>query len=184
MSAALKMPEPFESEISGLADELADAMANAASALSTLGAAEAHLDKISTRMSDLARERGEIVSRRSAGREEPDDGQRLALIQADTEGLKAMLPDATERVSKARASHSAASAIAAKCRDGIARAETLAAREALVTYAGVLADRLFDTVKAIEEAGRRAAVGGRPPWGASKQLREMLRTLAVQRGDH
>jgi len=87
-------------------------------------------------------------------------------------------------VSKARGSHSAASAIAAKCRDGIARAETLAAREVLVTYAGVLADQLFDTVKAIEEAGRRAAVGGRPPWGASKQLREMLRTLAVQRGDH
>jgi chromosome segregation ATPase len=153
------------SAIESLSLQLSDAMDQTTAAGHVLAAAEKHRDQIAERISALTNERASIVARRAGDKREAEDGSRLALIAADLEGLTAMQPDAVARVAEAKAAFDLASAAAAAAREEIGRAEALALREA------------------IADATKRAGVGGRPPWGASRELRDLLRKVAAERGE-
>ena len=183
MSAATKMSDPHATAIDALSFQLAESMADASQHQAVLEAAEKHRDAIAGRISALSAERAAIVARRAGGGQDPEDGARLALIGADLEGLAAMQPDAMARVEVAKRAFDSATGRAAMAREEIAQAEARALHEALVPHANELAVKLTEALKALAEAGKRAGIGGRPPWGASRELRDMLRALAAQRNE-
>lgn len=183
MSAALSLLAQHAAIIEDLALQLAEAQEEVRAAADSLGAAEAHRDNIAGRISELAIKRDDVIARRRSGQQDPADGASLALIQADTEGLQAMLPDATGRVTAAKNAHNFAASQVARFREEIGRAEALAARDELAPYAAELADKLFATMRAIETATKRAGVGGRPPWGPTREFRRALDMLAAARGE-
>lgn len=183
MSAALSLPAQHAAIIEDFAVQLAHAQEEVRAADASLGAAEAHRDKIAGRIAELAAKRNDVIARRRAGQEDPADGASLALIQADTEGLQAMLPDAAGRVTAAQNAHSLAASQVMRFQEEIGRAEALAARDQLALYAAELGDKLFATVRAIETATKRAGVGGRPPWGPTREFQQTLRMLAAARGE-
>ena len=183
MSAAAKMPDPHANAIDALAHQLAESMAAATQHQAVLDAAEKHRDAIAGRISALSAERAGIVARRAGENPDPEDGARLALIGADLEGLAAMQPDAMARVEHAKRAFDAASNRAAMVRQEIDQTEARALHEALVPYVDELAAKLTAALKALSDVGKRAGIGGRPPWGASRELRDTLRTLALHRGE-
>ncbi len=183
MSAATSLPMHQMSAIEALGLQLAESMDQATAAGQVLSAAEKHRDQIAERISVLTNERAGIVARRAGDKREAEDGSRLALIAADLEGLTAMQPDAVARVTEAKAAFDRASAAAAAAREEIARAEALALHTAIPPELEVLAQKLLAGIRALADSGKRASVGGRPPWGASRELRDALRALAAQRGE-
>ncbi len=76
-----------------VAERVAAAEVKAETARAALQRAEACQAEINTRITALATEREQIVSRRTAGVREPDDGPRLSLIDADLQGLHRLLTD-------------------------------------------------------------------------------------------
>lgn len=84
-----------------LSTEAAETLVKVREGLAEGETLEAHLaDKVfvlTERIDKLTAERNDIVQRRKSGRARPDDGQRLALLDADLEGLRDLL---------ARAEHS------------------------------------------------------------------------------
>ncbi len=183
MSAATSLPVHQMSAIESLSLQLSDAMDQTTAAGHVLAAAEKHRDQIAERSSALTNERASIVARRAGDKREAEDGSRLALIAADLEGLTAMQPDAVARVAEAKAAFDLASAAAAAAREEIGRAEALALREAIVPQLDELAQKLTAGIRALADATKRAGVGGRPPWGASRELRDLLRKVAAERGE-
>ncbi len=183
MSAATSLPVHQMSAIESLSLQLSDAMDQTTAAGQVLSAAEKHRDTIAERISALTNERAGIVARRAGDKRDAEDGSRLALIAADLEGLNSMLPDAIARVAEAKAAFDQASAAAAAAREEIARAEALALREAIVPQLEELAQKLTAGVRALADASKRAGVGGRPPWGSSRELRDLLRKVAAERGE-
>jgi hypothetical protein len=171
------------SAIESLSLQLSEAMNQTTTAGHVLAAAEKHRDQIAERISSLTNERAGIVARRAGGRPDGEDGSKLVLIAADLEGLTAMQPDAVAHVTEAKAAFDLASAAAAAAREEIARAEALALHTAIPPELEVLAQKLLAGIRALAESGKRASVGGRPPWGASRELRDALRALAAQRGE-
>jgi hypothetical protein len=171
------------SAIEALGLQLAESMDQATAAGQVLSAAEKHRDTIAERISALTNERASIVARRAGGRVDGEDGSKLALIGADLDGLTAMQPDAVARVAEAKAAFDLASAAAAAAREEIGRAEALALREAIVPQLEELAQKLTAGIRALADATKRAGVGGRPPWGSSRELRDLLRKVAAERGE-
>jgi hypothetical protein len=183
MSAAISLPTNQITALEALGFSLADAMAETTAAGHILAAAEKHRDTIAERISTLTNERAGIVARRAGDKRDAEDGSRLALIAADLEGLNSMLPDAIARVAEAKAAFDQASAAAAAAREEIARAEALALREAIVPQLEELAQKLTAGIRALADATKRAGIGGRPPWGSSRELRDLLRKVAAERGE-
>jgi chromosome segregation ATPase len=173
----------FVEQIETLAMELAEAMTESNAASAAVDAAEERRAKIASRVAALAEEREDIIGRRSTGRHDLDDGGALTLIQADSEGLKPILQEAAARVNQAEAERSVLAARAAQLRERIAHVEAEAARAALVRHADELSNKLFDTIRALDEACRRTGHTGRPLWGAPPALYHVLRGLAAQRGE-
>jgi len=183
MSAAATMSQPYSTAIDSLAHQLGEAMSAATQHHGVLSAAEKHRDGIAARIAALFAERAAIVSRRAGGKQDTDDGSKLALLSADLEGLAAMQPDAVHRVTVAKSAFDAATNSAAQLREEIAKAEATALREALIPHVSDLAEKLTAAIKALAESSKRAGIGGKPPWGSSRELRDMLRALAAQRGE-
>jgi hypothetical protein len=177
------LPSIYADAIKTRAQELTDHVAQAASTLRVLEAAEAHRGQIAERISALSTRREAIVCRRTAGTHDMDDGSSLALIQADLDGLRGLLPDAIARVAGAEAAYQASSAACSLCRGEIQRLESQAGLAALVDHAGVLAAKLMDTIRNIAAAEQQAGISGLPSWGAPKELYLELRALAAKRGE-
>jgi hypothetical protein len=177
------MLEPYVGQIESLSHELAAATLDGSAAIAALTEAEEYQTKIAGRVAELAAQREAITSRRAAGTKEADDGASLALILADLEGLSPLLQEAAQRVAAAQRVHAEHSARAGGLRQQIAQIEGLAARNALVKHADDLSAKLFDTVRALEDACRRTGHSGRPLWGAPQALYQALRGLAAARGE-
>jgi len=178
------MSEHYEDSIKSLGGELGLAMADLSTLEREVSAAEEYRGKIAERVSALSNERSEIVSRRAGGKHGAEDGAALALIQADLEGLNPILQEAAGKVTEARAAYSAASARAQGLRLELVRTEALAARDALIAHADSLAEKLLETITALDAASQQAGGrGGRPAWGAPAALFKTLRGIAAARGE-
>jgi hypothetical protein len=179
-----KMPEISDGHrdaIRAAAAVVASADARHRRAAEDLRAAEGRLRVVETRIAAKASARDAIVSRRLAGDERSDDAAELALVDADREALTGLLDDA-ERVTAeqripAQAAAQALSAAHAQVRD----AEVAAEIGAVVAYAGQLDRLLLDATRRLDALS--GASGRRPAWGASRDLREILRRLALRRGE-
>jgi hypothetical protein len=167
-------------EIEAAARALAEAAATVEEARAPLAAAQAHRDKIAARLDALEAQCVAIVSRRAAGDEQDDDGARLALIAADTEGLKGLLVQAEAALAAPRAIAEQAQRALASVKLASARAEAEAQEVALTAHATMLDQLLVTTLDRLSEASRGI---GRPThqWQPSRQLADAIRRLDLRR---
>lgn len=155
------------------AETVAEAEAEAEATASALAAASTRTAKLQSRMNSLASERQGIISRRQRGEHRPDDGSRLELIAADSDGL-ALLRDqaaAAEQVVKAR--HQEAAQAHANALQMLARHEDEIAEAALVQHAEHLGALLFETMSKLEAIGRPPSS---PPTGMGAVERALYGT--------
>jgi len=137
-------------------------------------------DLVQERIDALTRGRQQIIGRRQAGDQHPDDGASLALIAADLEGLAPMLLDAEAITSDAKERCTAAQAavrIAEQTLEGI---EAFEAETALIAHASRLDQLLLETVRRFNAVRQRIG-SGTPKWGPSPALALELRKLQAAR---
>lgn len=75
----------------GIAGAMLDTRERHAVAVGAYQAAQAHVERLERRRQALQGERAEIVARRAQGDHREDDGSRLELLAADTEGLTSLI---------------------------------------------------------------------------------------------
>ena len=166
--------------ISAAAHAVAEAEAAHAAAADALAQASTHTAHVRRRCDDLAAQRQAIVARRAAGDPQADDGAKLALIGADAEALVDLLREAEAAEAAARTPADAAQRSLAGARELLIRAEAEAEEEALIAHARQLDHLLLQTSAAIMTVSARL---GRPVprWGASPDLRDRIRRIALLR---
>jgi len=174
------VPLPAMADVEAAARQVAEASASVEEARAPLAAAQAHRDRIAGRIDALEAERSSIVSRRAQGDECDDDAARLALIAADTEGLRGLLATAEGALVAPRDTFERAKAALATARMSFDRTEAEATESALVGHADHLAALLLTTVQQVAEASKRIG-RGLPAWAPSAELYNALRKLAIQR---
>src|SRR5271156_5962780 len=89
--------------LNSLAEAISAAEIGTEQAAAALAAAGTRRNNTASRLDGLAEARVGIVNRRATGDCQPDDGARLELISADTEGLSGMVPGADAVLQAARA---------------------------------------------------------------------------------
>jgi len=89
LTAAIPLPEPDLPQSLALA--LAKAEHAAEQHADAVTAHETRLEALRGRLAALQEERNEIIARRAEGRQEPDDAARVHLIEADRDGLRALI---------------------------------------------------------------------------------------------
>lgn len=146
-----------------------------------LAAARVALDRVRSRIESLHAARQQIVQRRAAGVEEADDGARLALIQADSEGLAELLAEADAAVTAAEGPAQEAVSAASTARNQLARQELLETDRAITDHAQKLETLL---IEAITKANASAAALGLPysKYFASPALVTALKNRAIRSG--
>lgn len=103
----------------------------------------------------------------------------MALIEADTESLRTMLADANAQVVIVKAPAEQAKQRVSFARAELAQAENAATEAGLVDYLRRLDGLMLAGLTQLSKVSRRP----KPIWGASAQLFDALRTLAVKRGE-
>lgn len=167
--------------IEAAAQAVAHALTAAARAGAAFDEASDQHQKIADRIHALDAERAGIVARRAAGDHRPDDGARLALIEADKQGLAGLQSEAMAAVHAARGPAEAAKRAVAGARMMFDREEAERAETALINHAGRLDELLLATVRQITEVGQRTG-RAMPAWGPSAALAKELRKLQARRG--
>jgi len=128
VSTALTEPvAPQAAQFQHAAEHVARAEAAAEQTTAALRAAQAKLDQIDGRVGALQTERANIIARRTTGNTEPDDAAKVALIDADREGLAGLRRDAGAAVASARQVAEAAANQVAGARQFLQRQEDEAA---------------------------------------------------------
>ena len=130
-----------------LSEQIELAQIAAARAATEAADAESKLNQITSRTGVLITERAAVVARRAAGHTQPNDGQTLALIAADLEGLEALQRDAANVLSAARALHQENGSTLAAVKAAYAQHENTLALEALDERAGTLIALLQNTLE-------------------------------------
>ena len=87
--------------ISTAAGVVAQARVAADRTRAVMAEAEAARDHVKSRIDECQRERGQIVADRRAGVDSPKHGQRLALLEADSENLRDLLAETEADAAKA-----------------------------------------------------------------------------------
>jgi len=167
-------------DVASAARAVAEAAAAIEESRPPLDAATAHRDKIAARLDALELERQEIIRRRASGDEHADDAGRLALIAADTEGLRALLAQAEQAVAAPRQAVEQAQGALASAKLAFTRASDEAEEAALVAHARHLDELLLATSRRLADV--QARIGrGRPLWVASETLAAAIRKLDLRR---
>lgn len=94
---------PSYANLTDLATRVVSAETGHAKAAAALASAQEARDAISARLADLAGKRQEIVVRRAEGDVRDDDASALALLDADTDGLKLIVGRHNGTVAEAQA---------------------------------------------------------------------------------
>jgi len=146
-----------------------------------LTAARVALDRVRSRIEHLHAARQAIVQRRQGGDEQADDGSRLALIQADAEGLAELHAEAQAAVTAAEGPALEARDAAQRARSILARAEMVAADNAITSHAQAIDSLLIEV---IAKANASAAALGLPysKYTASPALVTALKNRAIRSG--
>jgi hypothetical protein len=163
------------------ARNLAAAESRATTTNAVLAAAQEEHADIAQRMHALEADRTEIVSRRQRGMHQQDDGVRLTLINADLEGLAALLVETATSVAAARAPAEAALRVLESARYVYQRTEDELAETALITHAKQCDAILLQTISELNGLQKRLNRGP-PAWAPSRLLADELRRLQIQRG--
>lgn len=166
--------------IEAAAQSVAHALTAAARAGAAFDEASNQHQKIADRIHALDAERVGIVARRAAGDHRPDDGARLALIEADKQGLAGLEAEALATVHAARGPAEAAKRAVAGARMMLDREEAETTETALINHAVQLDALLLSTVRQIAEVGQRTG-RAMPAWGPSAALAKELRALQARR---
>ena len=127
----------------------------------------ARMDALRGRLSALEAKRQAIIKRRSSGAHEPRDGEKLALLDADAEGLR----DLIERVSAEDPSGGDATRDLSYREDQWGRTVADARRTALLTLAKELEAQLLHTAALLAATAPRGSTDGR--WVPSQALRQV-----------
>ncbi len=172
------MTPGYEDLLAG-AQALVAAEAKAAAAQAALAAAQAAHDEIVERVMDLRGQRGAIVVRRKEGEHLPDDPQRLALYDADIEGLAQIQAERASAVEAARGPAEAAAAAAADARHVLRRAEALAAERAAVQYLGEIQAKLLAAIDVLADVGQQLG-RHRSAWHPSAALADAVHRLRAE----
>lgn len=125
------------------------------------------LEGLQARLDALVAERQAIIKRRSTGAHEPRDGEKLALLDADAEGLR----DLIERVSAEDPSGGDATRDLSYREDQWGRTVADARRTALLTLAKELEAQLLHTAALLAATAPRGSTDGR--WVPSQALRQV-----------
>ncbi|UKJ74243.1 hypothetical protein [Azospirillum brasilense] len=146
-----------------------------------LAAANKKYERIQIRMADLDRQRADLIARRQRGEQHPDDAANMTLIDADREGLAALLEEASAAVAAARKLHEDAKRAVDVARHQLQRTENEGVEESLIEHASKLDELLLATVKQLDEVRKRLG-GGRPTWSPSNAIMNEFNRLRLQRG--
>ncbi len=168
-------------DINSAAQAVVIADERAARAHEPLASARIALDRVRARIEALHAARQQIIARRAAGDEHPEDGARLALISADSEGLAELLAEAEAAVEAATGPATDAREDAARAQSALTRAELLATDAAITEHAKALEGLLTET---IGKCNASAVALGRPysQYCCSPALHNALRTRAIRTG--
>ena len=126
-------------------------------------------------------ERQGIIGSRQGGEHHDDDGTRLELISAGTEGLMPIRERAMAAEQAAKLNHQEAATAHASALDLLARHEDEAVETALVQHAESLGRFLFETLGKLETIGR-CLDRRQPAWGPSAKLYYSPRKIQAARG--
>lgn len=165
--------------IAAASKQVAAAERDHARAMKALTAAIGERDKRAGLLAGLNGQRAAVVARRQAGDRQPDDAAQLALLEADREGMNALLAEAEAAVALAQEPVNAAMQAVSVARHSLEQAVATAEEEALLAHAVVLDGLMLETVQRLE----RLRAGGNPKWGPSPELRLALRRLSSMRGE-
>lgn len=179
-SNSVNIPEHHTVAIAAASRQLAAAEREHARALKSLTAAIGERNKRAGRVDVLHGEREAVVARRQAGDRQPNDAAQLLLLEADREGMNALLAEAEEAVAVAQAPVNASMQAMSTARQLLDQAVAAAEEEALLAHAVVLDGLMLETVQRLE---RLRAGAGQPKWGPSAELRAALRRLSSMRGE-
>jgi uncharacterized Ntn-hydrolase superfamily protein len=138
---------------------------------------------IEARLAAIESDRAAIVGRRAGGDRRPDDAARLALLDADREGLRALLAEADAAVAAARGPSEQAERVLAAARFQLARCQDAAVEAAVLDHVRALDTAMLNAIAELEAVATRMGRTGRPAWSASSALYLKLRTLAAARGE-
>lgn len=171
----------IDKRIQAAAQALAAAQANQKKAAEDVAAADAARRQVTDRLEALEAERSAIIAKRRGGESDADDGPRLALIGADLEGLRGMLPDADRVLAAAQVPANDAAQAVQTAQYSLRQLEMELSEEALVEHARKLDGLLQDTLAQLREL--HAPLGrGKPVWAPSRELWSEMRRLAAAAG--
>jgi hypothetical protein len=169
-----------ETIINAASSQLATAIAEAERTGSALTVAQGRVSAIEQRIAEKASQRAAIVARRARGEHRDDDGASLELIAVDTETLRQLLADAQAAVSIVKQPAEQAQRQVSMARHALQQAEAEVSLAGLIDHASRLDALMLATVGQIGEVCQRLD-RRTPPWGASAELFQALRKIALQR---
>jgi hypothetical protein len=126
-------------------------------------------------------ERSGIIARRQEGQTEDSDGARLALIDADIEGLTVLLARAKGGLAQILSTIQDATRRVEAARYMIRRLEAENREADLLIYVAALERALLEVLPKLADV-RQLLGGGRPRWTPSPALLDGLRRLDLQGG--
>ncbi|WP_158933015.1 hypothetical protein [Acidisphaera sp. S103] len=170
-----------DSEIAGAAHSVATAQQQLESASAKLASAGEQYELVERRVVALNVKRDNIVSRRVGGDQRPSDAAELALIDADREALAPILAESQEEMAAARGPVQAAKRAVDLSKQNLQLVEDRLAMAALLEHAAQLGDRLYATIKQLDDLHSRVG-GGRLPWAPPRDLYQALHRRAAQYG--
>jgi len=149
-------------------------------AMSDLADAQAAATEVESRLCSAAVTRADILTRRQTGAEMPDDGETVALLDLDSEGLRSLLADAQAIVGQRRGPVAECRALVARAAGELQLAEDRALLAALTVRADRLTVQMSDTLTRLDEARQRC--GQRPTWSPGVTLYRQIRKAAAATG--
>jgi chromosome segregation ATPase len=167
-----------EGYIAGVALHVAQTRSDLTRAQGTIQAAEREVWALRERIVAMDQCRAEIIGRRRDDEDSrEDDAEKIALLDADMEGLRTLLAEAEARVENARAPVQEARSMAAKAMGDMERVEAAAKLAVLVWHATRVGEILGATLTELEAT--RARTGGRPVWNVGRGLYSQIRKSAA-----
>jgi hypothetical protein len=168
--------------IATAASFVASATGRLETANAALAQAEAEDRKVRDRIAALTAERQAILQRRAGGQHEHDDAPRLALLDADAEGLASIAAETEAAVTAKRLATEAEQTLVLRAKAGLALAEDTAALEGLVEHANRLDVLLTVTLQQVAAVAARIGAPGRPPYAPTPGLVIAIRRHAAAHG--
>lgn len=149
-------------------------------AKSALAEAQSEVSSLRERIVGMQAERSGIITRRARGHQEKNDGARLALLEADMEGLSAIVAEAEGRVAMKQRAEAEAAKNLIIANEHLAFERSRITQDALVAHADRLGKLLLASLEALETAQR----GPFPPsstYAPSDALWMRLRKIQAMR---